>query len=596
MFAVLVPVLTLAACSDAATSPQSAARMATERAPSAAVVDGVNSIVVKSDPTKCVSVRGGHASKGAATELAICDGSAMQQFAMQSNGEIRLANTTLCLDAFGGAGKDGDVVGLWSCKGYNNQKWSYNISNSSLTTISGNKCLDAYGESLSAGTSLIIWACHGRANQQWLFTSGTTTPPPTDTTTAPTTPSQPTPPQSGPAQAFPGAVGFGAATPAGRGGAILRVTNLNDGGAGSLRAALTASGARTVICEISGTIALASNIVVSNPYLTFAGQTCPAPGLLVRNYGISIRTHDVLLQHLRVRVGAGTGSGSPDAIEVFNQSPNVAYNVVIDHVSASWGRDENLSTWIYAHDVTFSHILSGENFGSGEILLGDSTQNVMLYGSITAHSRDRAPYVKGATTTLVVNNLFYNYLDYPGTYMSDPENQGPEQMGVQGNRYLPGPNSNATAWPIRITGTNKLGSKLFVANNARGRNTQPPADPWSLVNNSFGSSAVATTAPIWPSGFSALDVMQVYDDVLAKAGACPNWRDAVDQRLISDIRNGTGTTSTTSQSQVGGFPTLAVNTRPLTPPANPSGDDDGDGYTNLEEWLHSFYAACGGHN
>jgi hypothetical protein len=596
MFAVLVPVFALAACSDDPTSPESAARLATDLTSSAAVVAGVNSIVVKSDPTKCLSVRGGKAVQGAVTEIATCDGSATQQFAMQSNGEIRVANTTLCVDGFGGAGKNGDAVGLWACMNYSNQRWSYNSSNSSITGING-KCIDASDGRLSAGTSVIIWACHGGANQQWTFTATTSTPSTPDTSASQPTPppSQPTPPQSGPALAFPGAVGFGAATPAGRGGQVLRVTNLNDGGAGSLRAALTASGARTVICEVSGTIALASNIVVTNPYLTVAGQTCPAPGLLVRNYGISIRTHDVLIQHLRVRVGAGTGSGSPDAIEVFNQSPNVAYNVVIDHVSASWGRDENVSTWIYAHDVTFSHILSGENFGSGEILLGDSTKNVMLYGSITAHSRDRAPYVKGATTTLVVNNLFYNYLNYPATYMSDPENEGPEQMGVQGNRYLPGPNSSATAWPIRITATNKAGSTLFVANNARGRNTLPPADPWSLVNNSFGSSAVATTPPIWPSGFSALDVMQVYDAVLAKAGACPNWRDAVDQRLIADIQNGTGTTSTTSQSQVGGFPTLAVNTRPLTPPANPNGDDDGDGYTNLEEWLHSFYAACGGH-
>jgi hypothetical protein len=75
--------------------------------------------------------------------------------------------------------------------------------------------------------------------------------------------------------------------------------------------------------------------------------------------------------------------------------------------------------------------------------------------------------------------------------------------------------------------------------------------------------------------------------VLANAGAWPASRDAVDQRVVSDVRNRTGRIIT-SQNQVGGWPNLGTPRRTLALPANPNGDDDGDGYTNLEEWLHAL--------
>jgi len=101
----------------------------------------------------------------------------------------------------------------------------------------------------------------------------------------------------------PGLKGFGANTRAGRGGAVYRVTNLAAKGAGSLRACIDAVGPRTCIFEVSGTIALTSNLVVRNPYLTIAGQTAPSPGILVRGGAIVIVAHDVLLQHVHVRAG-----------------------------------------------------------------------------------------------------------------------------------------------------------------------------------------------------------------------------------------------------------------------------------------------------
>jgi len=370
------------------------------------------------------------------------------------------------------------------------------------------------------------------------------------------------------------------------------VTNTNDAGAGSLRAALTAAGPRTVICEVSGTIILASKIAIASPYLTFAGQTCAAPGLTLRRFGVSVRTHDVLIQHLRVRVGDEVGGGNNDAMEILG--PN-GYNVVIDHTSLSWATDETFSTWYGgAHDVTLSNSITSENIGSGAILIGDSTRNVAVIRDLTVSNQDRHPYIKGATTSLVANSVFYNYLDYPATYLSDPEQAGPQQAGAVGNRYVPGPNSNQTGKPLWVTANNRAGTKFYVANNALGRTAGAPADPWSLVGNLLGAGAVSAAAPVWPAGFVPLEVGQVYGVVMATVGMCPNWRDAVDQRVLADVRNGTGA-MIASQTQVGGWPALAQNTRALAVPANPNGADDGDGYTNLEEWLHSFYPACGGH-
>ena len=137
---------------------------------------------------------------------------------------------------------------------------------------------------------------------------------------------------------FPGAQGFGTETPAGRGGKIIKVTNLNDSGSGSLRAALTASGPRIVVFEVSGTISLANKIRVYNPYLTVAGQTAPSPGITIKNYAWDIRTHDVLIQHVRLRVGdadpANLGGDALDALQVRENSDSEdVHNVVLDHVS-----------------------------------------------------------------------------------------------------------------------------------------------------------------------------------------------------------------------------------------------------------------------
>lgn len=132
--------------------------------------------------------------------------------------------------------------------------------------------------------------------------------------------------------------GYGVGTPGGRGGDIIRVTNLNDRGPGSLRAALEASGRRVVLFETSGTIVLDAPICITSPFVTVAGQTAPSPGIALRRHPIMIDTHDVVLQHLRLRQGDEAYKPAPlgnNASTLYVR--NDATNVVLDHLSLSWG-------------------------------------------------------------------------------------------------------------------------------------------------------------------------------------------------------------------------------------------------------------------
>jgi hypothetical protein len=231
--------------------------------------------------------------------------------------------------------------------------------------------------------------------------------------------------------AFPDAQGAAARTPGGRGGKILRVTTLASSGPGSLLAALEADGPRIVVFEVGGVIDFAQReIKITKPHLTVAGQTAPSPGVTLIRTGIDVATHDVVLQHIRVRTGSADapkrGGFEPDAF-----STQGAHDVIVDHCSMTWGIDENLSAsgprftgktpedWRRgaSYRVTFSNNIIAEGLrysthAKGEhskgSLIHDNASDILIVGNLYAHNHERNPLFKGGVRGMVLNNLIYN--------------------------------------------------------------------------------------------------------------------------------------------------------------------------------------------
>lgn len=401
---------------------------------------------------------------------------------------------------------------------------------------------------------------------------------------------------------LPGLQGFGVDTPAGRGGAILRVTNLNASGDGSLRAALETQGPRTILFEVGGVIDLSDSLVIHEPFVTVAGQTAPSPGITIVGAGIVVVTHDILLQHLRVRVGDrvdGPDPGGRDALGIYGdaETGEGPYNVVVDHCSFSWAIDEGISTWnAGVRDITIHACISAENLANslhpeGEhskgFLIGDHTQRIAVLQNLFAHNTERNPLVKGDVQAVVANNLIYN--PRRGTiHFSDPEGSGPSTADIVGNVLILGPDTFTlfNRFPIvHASFDTKRGSAIFLQDNAY---TPAYSTPLKPAQRSQARRAIrATTPSLLGNAITPMDSADIVEHVLANAGARPADRDATDIRIVESVTAGTGGIID-SQDEVGGFPVATETRHTLEIPENPTMDDDGDGYTNLEERLHEL--------
>jgi pectin methylesterase-like acyl-CoA thioesterase len=403
--------------------------------------------------------------------------------------------------------------------------------------------------------------------------------------------------------AFPGAEGYGSTTPGGRGGRVIEVTNLNDSGPGSLRAAVEAKGPRIVVFRVSGTIALESDLSVRNPYLTIAGQTAPGGGICLRNRKLIIETNDVIVRYLRIRVGREGGGN--DALAIDEGS-----NVVVDHCSLSWGCDETLNTWHGARDITvqwciISEALHHRNHGFAASLGGE---NASFHHLLIAHCPGRNPSIGGNNEHQTINLDFRNSVIYNfGHRTFDGK---PSSINIVNNYYKPGPNSSVkrfaeiddvggyekiptTAW--YISGNVWEGDEAITQDNASG---VTGATQW-LVNEPAPYAPVRTVS-----------AERAYALVLADVGAILPKRDSVDIRVIEDVRTGTATFGNGKgvilhQDDVGGWPELKSQPAPEDSdsdgmrdeweskfgldPKNANDniqDKDKDGYTNIEEYLN----------
>lgn len=414
------------------------------------------------------------------------------------------------------------------------------------------------------------------------------------------------PPQTG-TLAFPGAEGYGSTTMGGRFGQVLFVTNLNDAGEGSLRRAIEASGPRIVVFKTGGVIPALTPLIINDPYITIAGQTAPGDGIAVTCSPIIVRTHDVVIRGMRMRIGDGVGvNGSDrDGISAWGDVDHEVYNVMIDHNSIAWAVDENLSTWDDSrlgkvHDLTFSWNISTEALNcsihvdegseipdchSMGFLVGEWTERISIHHNLFASNADRNPRISGGTSGDFINNVIYNW-DSGNTILTSYANNGEVFSSVNwdiiGNYYKETENSNEIQNAKRgiYVECETIGHIHVLGNIGWGR-PEDTGDEWSAVTLGCSTSSVKSDTPTSLSNIMPQPAINAYEDVLNYAGAFP--RDSIDQRAVHTTQNGLPPTDTwlvDSPLEVGGMPDYAEGTYP--------DDADKDGMPNEWELLHGL--------
>lgn len=453
--------------------------------------------------------------------------------------------------------------------------------------------------------------------------------------------------------AFPGAEGGGMYSFGGRGGKVIVVTSLEDTGPGTFREACEQGGARIIVFNVAGIIKLKTPLIIRAPYITIAGQTAPGDGICIAGESVWINTHDVVIRYLRFRRGETNVGRRDDAL-----GGNPVGNVMIDHVSASWGLDENMSIYRHMFDpddgskpikmptvnITiqnsiFSEALDTYNHSFGSTLGGE---NCTFVRNLWANNTGRNPSIGWNGVFNFVNNVIFNWMhrsvdggDYSAVYniinnYFKPGPVTPEDHSV-GHRILK-PESGRSNLGFLVFG------RAFVTGNIMEGNEQVTEDNWSggVQIENMPDAGEYTDYIKWNKPFpmapvNIISAREAYDYVLKNAGATLPIRDAVDLRIIGDVKTGVISYSEglnpddyyqfehrrlpkdsyrlgiiTDISQVGGYPVYRgepykdsdMDGMPddwerkyhLNPndPGDALLDCNSDGYTNIEKYLNGI--------
>jgi pectate lyase len=448
---------------------------------------------------------------------------------------------------------------------------------------------------------------------------------------------------------YPGAMGAGTESIAGRGGNIIKVTNLNDAGPGSLRACVEAKGPRICVFTVGGVITLNSGLWITSPNLTVAGQTAPGGGILITSHPnivisnlIGIMTHDILWSYIRIRNRWHSACSDGGASECgANLTIFGGYNIIADHISISWNQDEGIGIWRGSstplHDITMSNNFIAEGLAShptGLIIGSDSSaldaelSNVDFHHNLTMTNGHRNPLMKNKSGR-VINNIYYNQYFYINQF------GGGGQFDSIGNYYKKGPLYShfheIQAFSGSGGGVVYGNPSLYISGNRGYNQSDEKGDQWVMANrvtNENGSEIGAiplewrrstplpsTTNPIVPEPVE--NIIGEKGSIVPTVGASRrldcngNWvanRDSVDARLVTQYLTNTGKSSIpVKESDGGGIPTIAsgtactdtdndgmpddwenANFKNLQQTA--AGDADGNGYTNIEEYLNGTKA------
>ena len=423
--------------------------------------------------------------------------------------------------------------------------------------------------------------------------------------------------------AFPGAEGFGRFARGGRGGDVYHVENLNDSGLGSLRDGIeTSQGPRTIVFDTGGTIELKSPLrIEKKSRITIAGQTAPGDGITLKDHGLALKeSSDLIIRYLRIRMGDENKEPcGPDVI-----SADYCNHLILDHLSASWGIDG-------IHDTRgcknytlqwciLSEALHDSLHPKGPHAMCASFRaplgNMSIHHNLFATCRDRHPTIGGAVQEAkwiidFRNNLVYNW--------SGTVNVCDNRVNLINNYFCPGPETSVEKKPIALKTDLPDQAQGHMSGNVFEGREDLTADNYAAVDlerwfRPGSKYRYSGTLEDWKVDHpydlgDNTPVTQIakntYEVVLNQAGSSI-VRDAVDIRIVEDVRNRTGRLID-SQKEVGGWPRLTggiatqdtdrdgmpdvwESMRGLDPndPEDRNGDLDGDGYTNFEEFLSDF--------
>jgi len=446
--------------------------------------------------------------------------------------------------------------------------------------------------------------------------------------------------------AFPGAEGFGAYSKGGRGGDVYHVTTLEDDGAGSLRQGIsTATGPRTIVFDLSGTISLKSNLRINKSNITLAGQTAPGDGICIRDYSVLIyNCQDIIIRYMRFRrgdvqvrlAGKPTGSVGLDVISIDD-----AKNIIIDHCSLSWSCDEIFGI-VQNQNVTIQWCIMSEPLGDPILHpygaehaygMNNSATTLSVHHNLIDNYVMRGPNfeVNDALPGQgyhvykeAVNNVLFDYKDSGSRYTCGIELDPGGISGIDfrfhfiNNKYICNP-SNSKAQMIQATTkygiTDQL--KVYVSGNLGPQRSSDAQDQWAAVLVEKAGQirdaipevkAQMSDVPLFsvPVPVTTQRANDAYSLVLENAG-CNRVRDDVDTRILSNVTKRKYNNYLLSQNEVGGWPELKSTAAPIdtdqdgmpdtwettkglnkNDPADRNGDKDGNGYTNLEDFINSF--------
>jgi hypothetical protein len=360
--------------------------------------------------------------------------------------------------------------------------------------------------------------------------------------------------------AFPGAEGGGKFSFGGRGGKVLVVTNLNDEGPGSFRWACEEGGARIVVFNVAGIIRLKSPVIIRAPYITIAGHSAPGDGVCIAGESVWINTHDVIVRYMRFRRGITNVGRRDDAI-----GGNPVGNIMIDHVSASWGGDENMSMYRHMYNdstgkteeklgtvnITIQHSIFSESLDTWNHAFGSTLggENCAFVRNLWANNTGRNPSIGWNGIFNFANNVIFNWVhrsvdggDYRAAY------------NIINNYYKPGPltpKNNPVGHRILKpeSGRSKLKylvfGRAYVSGNIMEGNERVTKDNWDggvqvedEANAGKYKETMKVDKPLPMPEFTITSAEEAYQYVLNNAGATLPRRDPVDVRIVEQVRTG----------------------------------------------------------